>query len=260
VTWQARGLGRIFRADPRDLDLRMSIPRGTVPAKRPDKVSVRSRWIGDQGSTQACTGFSACAYMRADPVAHVHQTAQDVYAAALRLDPYSGEEDSGSTVRAAFKGLRSVGDVKEFKFAHRLDEALDFMGATKSGGVFGINWYSSFAETNSEGVVRITPRARIDGGHAIFCRGYDDKLGFVKLQNSWGHDWSLNGVCFVSYADMARLLDEDGEFACVTKFGHMERKHCGDPARHKLHGYLHEDCPEGLPGPGLDEHGKYVPK
>lgn len=249
------GLGRIFRRDVRDLELRTSIPRGDVPMKRPDRVNVRSRWRGDQGGTSACTGFSAAAYMRADPIAHAHQSAEEVYDRARILDPFPGEEDAGSTVRAAFKALREVGDVREFKFAHRLDEALDFMGATKSGGVFGINWYSSFEDTDDVGVLRIPPRARVIGGHAIFCRGYDDQREVVKLQNSWGRDWGKGGDCLVPYGIIARLLSEDGEFACATKFLHVERTHCGDPGRHRLHGYLRENCPEGLKGPGLDRDG-----
>jgi hypothetical protein len=64
-----------------------------------------------------------------------------------------------------------------------------------------------------EGVVKVEG-ANV-GGHAILAIGVDLITEKIVLQNSWGLDYGAAGRCFITFKDMQRLLNEDGE-ACVA--------------------------------------------
>ena len=48
-------------------------------------------------------------------------------------------------------------------------------------------------------------------GHAIVCNGVNTTTGLVRLKNSWGTSWGREGHAYLSFADLERLIAEDGE-------------------------------------------------
>ena len=57
----------------------------------------------------------------------------------------------------------------------------------------------------------------IVGGHAILVRAVSIKRQAVLLHNSWGPGWGANGTAWLRFADLDRLLAEDGECCVPTR-------------------------------------------
>jgi len=50
---------------------------------------------------------------------------------------------------------------------------------------------------------------RSDVAHAMLCIGYDNKkfeVGALQVINSWGKDWALNGVSWIKYPDVPKMV------------------------------------------------------
>jgi hypothetical protein len=78
--------------------------------------------------------------------------------------------------------------------------------------VLGVNWYEGMETPDYRGVIHATGECL--GGHAILCKGYDARREMYRLLNSWSRYWGKRGECWITTADLARLLKEDGE-ACI---------------------------------------------
>ena len=70
--------------------------------------------------------------------------------------------------------------------------------------VMAIPWYNSWMRPTSTGILP-RPDWQI-GGHAIAIDGWDDAKG-LRLRNSWGPGWGLDGDCFLPYSYMAAIWE-----------------------------------------------------
>lgn len=171
-------------------------------------------WL-DQGSEGACTGFSRALWVAARPkaVQVTEDTAKVLYKRAQQIDEWPGEGYSGSSVLAAVKAAQEAGYVENYHWSFSLSELA--AGVARFGpAVLGVNWYGGMYRPDAEGVIHVEG-AQV-GGHAILCNGVSVKRQTFRLHNSWGKNWGKNGECEISWSDMARLLDEDGE-ACFAR-------------------------------------------
>lgn len=169
-------------------------------------------WL-DQGQTPACTGFSTAQKLvtRYPLIKSADNSlGLKLYGEAQKYDEYPGENYEGSSVLGAMKAAVALGLVKSYHWGFSLDDALLAIGYA-GGGVAGINWYEDMFHPDTNGIIK--PTGGLAGGHAILVNGVDLKRGLVRLHNSWGKDWAINGEAFMSIADFGKLLAEDGEFA-----------------------------------------------
>lgn len=168
----------------------------------------------DQGQEGACTGFAVSHEAAARPVAVpgiTNATAQEVYRHALQLDDWPGEDYSGTSLIAAMKAGKEKGWFTEYRWAFgETDLALAI--SYKGPAVLGVSWYEGMSIPDKHGIIRIA--GNVLGGHAILCNGYNAKTKMYRLHNSWGPNWGVNGVCFISASDVALLLSRQGE-ACI---------------------------------------------
>jgi hypothetical protein len=170
----------------------------------------------DQKAEGACVGFAWSHELAARPVevgGITDATARKVYWAAQKLDPWPGEEYEGTSVLAGAKAVQALhpGKMLEYRWAFDLNDVLrtvSYFGPV----VLGIPWYESMSTPNAGGWVY--PLNHVAGGHAILCHGVNVKEKSVKLWNSWGPQWGINGGCKMTWADLEFLLNQDGE-ACV---------------------------------------------
>lgn len=181
----------------------------------------------DQGYEGACVGFGWTAEALATPVrvnllrvkAEIPRTeeafARFVYRSAQKIDEWAGENYEGTSVLAGAKVLKSLGLLREYRWAFSVSDVL--LGLNRGPVVLGIEWRQGMYEAPG-GVLRVV--GDVVGGHCITAVGYSisaPELGGepgVLLQNSWGESWGNGGFAYISLPDLNTLLRRDGE-ACV---------------------------------------------
>ena len=238
------GFGRRFVPDDRD---RSFLMRRMLADARALALPARKTWpihpkALDQGETGTCVGhawrnFLRCAPMRTEKSG---PSAFDVYRAAVLEDPWRDNDDearlpdrdpgldSGTTVRAGAEAVTAFGRMKSYVWAFELQPAIEWV-LTQGPVVLGTNWYSSFMRPDRDGIARILPSARVDGGHAYLLRGVDTRRALARCTNSWGDRWGLSGDFLVPFRDLERLIHEDGE-ACSAVEKRLKAKSSMPPA------------------------------
>lgn len=175
----------------------------------------------DQRNEGACVGFSWSHELAARPVevqGITDQTARTVYFEAQKIDEWPGGAYDGASpfyegtsVLAGAKVVQAQGLIKEYRWAFSLNDALVAI-SRKGPGILGCWWFEGMMNPDAKGFIRPTGRAL--GGHAIVVRGVSVKNRTVRLSNSWGQGWGLNGDCFMTWEDFETVLMNQGEF-CV---------------------------------------------
>jgi hypothetical protein len=204
------GMGRLKSADDRDKNF-------PLKAILPKKVSLTSKywddrgWWGDQGNLNECVGYSLAHWLENSPI--THKAAPPVvaphliYSTAQTMDEWDGEEYEGTSVRGGAKALQSMGFISSYVWAFDLATMIDAV-LTKGPVVVGTNWYESmFYPTN--GLIKVSGDPA--GGHAYLINGVNTSNKLFRIKNSWGQTWGIKGRAFISFADMERLIHEDGE-------------------------------------------------
>jgi hypothetical protein len=189
----------------------------------------------DQGSEGACVGFAWTHELAARPkqVIRDKNFALAVYNRARQLDYWDGEDYSGTSVLAGIKAVMEIENsfgnplIKEYRWAFGTEDVIRTL-SHRGPVVLGIEWHNSMYYPDDTGRIRYD--GDVVGGHAILAKAvklswvdpegpatYDNiakGLSFVKLHNSWGEDWGINGDAWMSLNDLNYLLDRDGE-ACI---------------------------------------------
>lgn len=180
----------------------------------------------DQFAEGSCVGHAFAhrllARVQTLPSLGAHEYAREkVYWEAQKIDPWAGGAYpgaqpvyEGTSVLAGAKTLTATGLLKSYHWAFSLDEMILAVG---HGGpcVIGVNWYESMFNVDEFGRLHIS--GAVAGGHAILVHGVDLATRHFTLVNSWGPEWGFCGTCEISFTDMQRLLNEDGEVCCVVR-------------------------------------------
>jgi hypothetical protein len=189
-------------------------------------------WVGgavsDQGSEGACVGHACTGEYLAspargrlpkgvDPGLAASQLAFEVYKAAQRIDPWPGENYSGTAVNAGMKVGRERGWWDSYHWAFGLD---DVKRALLLGPVvIGVPWLDGMYSTQGR-YAEIVPSGPVVGGHAILITGWSPKYGNLgetfRLRNSWGPGYGKGGNGYLRAANLAALLADEGEAAVPT--------------------------------------------
>jgi hypothetical protein len=215
---------RNLNPDPRDLPLSAVRPLEDVVPR--SKLWVGPRERVDQGREGACVGFGWTVEALSSPVrvkipgAHgidvdaANGFALGVYRAAQKIDPWPGEDYSGTSVRAGAKIMRDLGYFAEFRTCGDAGEVRAAVCTPKADGggpvVLGVPWFQSMYGTDDRGMVRVD--GRLVGGHCITVTGYVKRHAgreVLRWRNSWGPGYGLNGDGFITLTDLDRLLAGD---------------------------------------------------
>lgn len=220
-------LGRHVEHDDRSRDYAFQARTGAT-ALQPVR---HQRYIPvlDQGNLGSCTGNAAegtagtgavfqglPAVTRLTPVqgdaAADEAQAVALYSAATRLDNIPGAwepDDTGSTGIAAAKALVKSSLIAGYQHTFKLADALTALQYVPL--MIGMNWYDSFDQPDSSGLITITPAAQVRGGHEIVADELDVARQLVGFTNSWSASWGLAGRFYLGFGDLERLLGEQGD-------------------------------------------------
>jgi hypothetical protein len=208
-------LGRLTEFDERSRDFPIRALLEIRPAPR--SYTWRCGVHLDQGQEGACVGFSWAHELAARPAVNAVDDvlARKIYRRAQELDQWPGSAYSGTSVLAGAKAVQEAGGMAEYRWAFGLQDLVDGLGYA-GPAVLGIDWHEGMFRPASDG--RIRPTGPVLGGHAILAyrvvtplRGRPDQ---IWLRNSWGPGWGVGGDAWLSWDDMAQLLDAAGE-ACI---------------------------------------------
>lgn len=212
------GLGRVPFWDPRNEKYPIVLPKRALAATRKPKSRRWRAWrIFDQGRVPACTAYGTFATLAADPVRQAKRGALlgdplAFYAEIQAVDRAEGRFYSeGATGLAAIKAATARGYFSEYQWT--LDAGIALAALETVGPILlGTWWYSSMYDTDAEGIIRITPNARRDGGHWFTVGAVDYRRSLVRIHQTWGGI----GVQWLPIEDMVRLVSEDAE-VCLAR-------------------------------------------
>jgi hypothetical protein len=212
-------LGRNVFHDSRNL----AYPHRRSGVTLVNKLHPRNAPILDQGEVGSCVGNGQVGCCACEPVFAALPLAYRSASAlneALALKIYSGAEtidgdgpyppnDNGSSGPSGAKAAMKLGLISGYTHCLSLDDVLDALQA--SAVSIGINWYDSFDNPPSSGLLTISKGAQVRGGHEPMLRGIDVNAQTVFGDNSWGTSWGVQGSFTMGWATLERLLAEEGD-------------------------------------------------
>jgi hypothetical protein len=223
----SRGLGRRHAPDSRDglfplKPLLATVPKGEL--ERPWRYWNAEGWWGDQGWAPQCVAYAWTHWVEDGPVTHPETKPGEnpaidpeaLYHEAQKVDEWPGEDYDGTSVRAGAKVLKARGYVGEYRWANPTAPLSDVVKTLLGLGpvVVGLNWYAGMSEPDDLGFMHVS--GALEGGHAFVLNGVNVTREVVRMKNSWGRSWGVNGHALIGFKDLDRLLREDGE-ACLAR-------------------------------------------
>lgn len=218
------GLGRKLHHDPRSLAYKFEAV-GDVKTVEWKRIAP----IFDQGSLGSCTGNATAGVLGTEPfyntlegVVFDEALAVELYSAATVIDTFEGAyppDDTGSDGNSAAKAAKNKGYISGWQ--HITSLAAAHTAIQIGPFITGTNWYNSMFELDGDNIAHVEGEMKdISGGHEYEVVGYNADNGLWKFANSWGTSWGDEGYFYMSDADYARLLDEQGDatvFVPVTQ-------------------------------------------
>ena len=223
---QEERLGRLPSADPRDAQypLRAALPR-RVTLPRSKYWANFSTPPLDQLDTGTCVAHGLKNWMLTAPVI---QTKRDgppqpytMYRGIILLDEWTQNDieaagpDSGlqfgTSIHAMARWAQAEGYIAgDYRWSMTNQDTIDWV-SVKGPMVIGVNWYGGMFNPDANGYLNL--EGGIAGGHCVAIVGVNNVRKDFTILNSWGR-WGIEGKgrALVRFSDMARLLEEAGEF------------------------------------------------
>ena len=201
-----REFGCRFKVDTRDA--KYSVRRTTTDATA--KYWYDNRIFGDQKSSPRCVGYAWMHLMVNEPLQQ-WISGWGLYEIAQKYDEWKGTNYAGTSVRAGAKVLKKLGIIAEYNWCPDIDAVVNTL-LTKGPIVVGTLWYAGM-DNPVNGAVKPTGRRR--GGHAYLLNGVNIEKGMIRIKNSWGRGWGIDGRARISFDDMSTLLNQGGN-ACIA--------------------------------------------
>ena len=198
--------------------------KNVTPTPTPTIVGLTSKywddnmWWGNQENTPMCVGYAWAHWVADGPVTHngtqppIAPTL--IYQQAQLVDEWPGTNYDGTSVRGAAKYLNTAGKIGSYYWAYDVQTLINTL-LQIGPVVVGTNWYYNMFYPNSNGVISIG--GSLAGGHAYVINGVDTVNRLFRIKNSWGQSWGKSGHAFISFTDMTRLINENGEICLAIE-------------------------------------------
>lgn len=217
VTYQ---LGRQSIKDERDKNYLITdhLLRRITKNKLTSRYWDDSVWWGDQGNTPQCVGYAWAHWLNDGPVYHKGPKPKLppslIYENAQKLDIWPGENYDGTSVRGGAKFLQNQRLIRNYYWGFNLQTLVDTV-LNLGPVVVGTNWYYGMFFPNQAGLIRLS--GPLAGGHAYVVNGVATNSQMFRIKNSWGQGWGQSGHAYISFRDMQRLIQEEGEICLATE-------------------------------------------
>lgn len=192
---------------------------------------IKYPWVLDQGNEGACVGYAVTNELQARPsevnfggTQQADAFARNTYYEAQKIDWWPGGAYPGATpyyegtsVLAGMHSAMLMGYFEQYRWAFGIDDLVHGLGRN-GPAVIGMWWWDSMYYPDENHYIR--PEGSKVGGHAILARAVkvvrdgswvDYRKSYITLRNSWGPEYGKGGDCYISFHDMAQVLEEDGE-------------------------------------------------
>ena len=164
----------------------------------------------NQGQTSQCTIYSkVTCYLTGPNVLQRRHSYQDMYDWAQAHDPWPGGEPSyfGTSTRASGEAARHFGYATEYRWLKNIG---DMIRRLQFGPfVLGADWYEGMGRLDRNFFANISGER--EGGHQWAFTGYNLKDEKFRCPQTWGNAWGDDGMFWVSFDTVERLLAEGGE-------------------------------------------------
>ena len=200
-----RKFGRIVVKDKRDKKFMLVRKKSSKNSKYWDD----SHWFGDQKTASSCVGHAWAHWLNCAPFRQ-YLDPTGIYKLAQYQDSWKGEAYDGTSVRAGAQVLSALGFLKSYQWTWDVDTLVSTL-LEVGPVVVGTNWYAGMSSPK-DGLLRITGASQ--GGHAYLLTGVNRSKGLIRMKNSWNKSWGIKGRALITFDDMAKLLDEEGE-CCI---------------------------------------------
>lgn len=212
------GLGRLVSKDERD--------KQYLLPKRDTTDVIFRYWTAkpalDQLDTPQCVGYSAYQWLTAFPISNRPPfTPEALYHQAQDNDEWPGNDYEGSSVRGAFKALKALGYVSEYRWALNAAGIVDHL-LSHGPVVVGSVWNEGMFMADDHGCIDDIGGREV-GGHAYLLIGANrlkmtrNGVGAVRILNSWGTNWVDHGRAWLSFSALDDLMSRDGEACTATE-------------------------------------------
>lgn len=177
----------------------------------------------DQGQTSSCVGQTMKGILNTAPLSsqvpwkqRTALDAIDIYRDAQDYDQWEGKEPDyyGTSALGACKYLQKTDVISEYRWCFGADDVIDTLCQHGPVGI-GVMWYEGMRATDADGLIHSTG-AQV-GGHEVELHGVRVGEKTVVGTNSWGAGWGVGGRFKLTWEDLGRLLDEDGDAVTITR-------------------------------------------
>lgn len=134
--------------------------------------------------------------------------AADLYGGAQDNDQWIGRNYEGTSALGLCRYLQQKGLIREYRWCFGLDEVLRTLSWIGPVGI-GVNWLEDMRDPDFGGYLHAAGDAI--GGHEVELTAIDVHRRRVTVTNSWGEGWGQNGRAFLSFEDLGKILDDDGD-------------------------------------------------
>lgn len=207
--------------DARDWRLMAAIEREDPAPLWPD--GTRAEWRNpvrlSQGDTPHCVGGGWTHWEATDPVL-ASPVDDDLHALYYLVKELEGEprQENGAWVRSGAQVQKQRGRLDAYAFAQDVDEVITWV-RSKGSLVVGTLWTDDMFEPDANGYVR--PTGANAGGHCYLVRGdipnADGSRGSAILDNTWSEAWGVGGSFYMTWDDLATLMDDYGEIVTAVE-------------------------------------------
>lgn len=186
--------------------------------------------ILDQGQIGSCTGNAATGCIGTDPFFTAplvravlsetdatldEQYALQVYSKATLIDTTAGSyppDDTGSDGLSVAKVLKGSGLIEGYRHAFSLEASLTAL--SERPVIIGTEWLGDMFKPLPDG--RLVPVGSVEGGHEYVLDELDVENKRVWMDNSWTPDWGIQGRAYLTWDDLGKLLDAQGDCTVFT--------------------------------------------